>query len=482
MYDIREYIQKITFKENLSLKELSAALGYKSRTTLDRILKEDATPAAIRKLEQALIDTFSLTADEKAALHEAAQITIYGAEKYLVSKKMWDFVQGIPPAQTERLCIKDARNGSEIDLPRRYAASSHVQAIVINCQYIVGLFSIMKALLQRGNTAVDHYMYVDKDSVRTVSAVNLLMTIFYERGYSGYVRHRAYQQGTSLDCGLNEADVAAITWLDANGKSETDLIWFTSPESGTLLEVDGLSESFFKQVGLDKQDYTPIKRTYFEYSAFSNYIKYSEDYAALERNRAIWKIKPDIGVDQIPGHILRDAVLGGDMPHDDQFLEVLSALEEVYKKRYKNTYAKRKHAFTIYKRGAMRRFALTGTTSDHFWGMRPYTLTERIVILSDLLKQQNENPYVHSYFLKDDATLRDVEIAYYEDEGMLILESDTDYNLEQGHSEIMVTHQEMLNLYREFFMNVLIQDYVYPESETCKFLRTLIEEVQRLDK
>ena len=65
---------------------------------------------------------------------------------------------------------------------------------------------------------------------------------------------------------------------------------------------------------------------------------------------------------------------------------------------------------------------------------------------------------------------------------MLILESDTDYNLEQGHSEIMVTHQEMLNLYREFFMNVLIQDYVYPESETCKFLRTLIEEVRRLDK
>ena len=36
MYDIREYIQKITFKENLSLKELSDALGYKSRTTLDR--------------------------------------------------------------------------------------------------------------------------------------------------------------------------------------------------------------------------------------------------------------------------------------------------------------------------------------------------------------------------------------------------------------------------------------------------------------
>ncbi len=482
MYDIREYIQKITFRENLSLKELSDALGYKSRTTLDRILKEDATPAAVRKLEQALLDTFALTPDEKAALHEAAQITIYGAEKYLVSKKMWDFVQGIPPAQTEQFCIKDARNSSVIDLLRRYADSGSVQVIVMNCQYIVGLFTIMKTLLQRENVTVDHFMYVDRDSVRTVSAVNLLMTVFYERGYSGYVRHKTYQQGASQDCGLNEADIAAITWQDADGKSKTDLIWFSSPESGTLLEVNALSESFFKQIGLDRQDYTPIKRTYFECSAFSNYIKYSEDYAALERNRAIWKIKPDIGVDQIPGHILKDAVLGGEMPRDNQFLEVLSALEEVYKKRYKNTYAKRKHAFTIYKRGAMRRFALTGKTSDHFWGMRPYTLTERIVILGDLLKQQNENPYVHTYFLKDDSTLRDVEIAYYEDEGMLILESDTDYNLEQGHSEIMVTHQEMLNLYRDFFMNVLLQDYVYPESETCKYLRSLIEEVRRLDK
>ena len=482
MYDIREYIQAITFRENLSLKELSDALGYKSRTTLDRILKEDATPAAVRRLEQALLDTFSMTPDEKRALHEAAQITIYGAEKYLVSKKMWDFVQGIPPAQTEQLCIRDARSGGVIDLTRRYAASGSVQAIIMNCQYIVGLFSIMKALLQRENVTVDHFMYVDRDNVRTVSAVNLLMTVFYERGYSGYVRQKAYQQSASQDCGLNEADVAAITWRDADGKDKTDLLWFSNPESGTLLEVDGLSESFFKQIGLDRQDYAPIKRTYFECSAFVNYIKYSEDYAALERNRAIWKIKPDIGVDQIPGHILKDAMLGGDMPHDDQFLNVLSVLEDIYRKRYKNTYAKRKHAFTIYKRGAMRRFALTGKTSDHFWGMRPYTLTERIVILGDLLKQQNENPYLHTYFLKDDATLRDVEIAYYEDVGMLILESDTDYNLEQGHSEIMVTHQEMLNLYREFFMNVLLQDYVYPEAETCKFLRALIEEVRRLDR
>ena len=114
--------------------------------------------------------------------------------------------------------------------------------------------------------------------------------------------------------------------------------------------------------------------------------------------------------------------------------------------------------------------------------MRPYTLKEREVILSELLKQQQDNPYVHFYFLKDDATLRDVEIAYYEGEGMLILDSETDYNLEQGHSEVLITHERMLSLFKEFFMNQLLQEYVCTEPETVDFLRHLIFEVEAMEK
>ena len=133
------------------------------------------------------------------------------------------------------------------------------------------------------------------------------------------------------------------------------------------------------------------------------------------------------------------------------------------------------------KRSAMRRFAQTGKTTDHFWMMEAYTPAERIEILESLLEQQRDNPYMHMYFLKDDDAIRDVEIAYYEDLGMLFLEADTDYNLEAGHSEVLITHQEALRLYREFFTNVLLAQYVLPESETCRFFEELIEEVGRME-
>ncbi len=242
------------------------------------------------------------------------------------------------------------------------------------------------------------------------------------------------------------------------------------------------SDAFLELAGVNQENYLSIKRTYFECTAFEDYIKYSEDYAALERNHAIWKIKPDICVDQIPAWILKKAVREGPIPQDEQFASVLDALEEIYRKRFENTYSKRKHAYNIHKRNAMYKFALTGKTTDHFWGMRPFTPKERIIILSEILKQQVVNPYVHMYFLRDDAAIRDVEIAYYEGVGMLILESDTDYNLEDGHSEIMITHQEMLNLYREFYMEVLIREYVYPESETCNYLRYLLKVAEGVDR
>lgn len=481
MVDVREYIRNILFQENLSLSELSKILGYKSRTSLDRILNANTRPESIRKLEQALLKAFSLTSDEKRALHEAVQVTIYGKERYLATQKMWDFVQGVQSAQEEDLTIVDGQSGCTVDLYHRYAEGGSVHMIVVNCQYIAGLFALMKKLLQREDMAVAHYMYVNKDNVRTISAVNSLMTVFYERGYDGYVRHGESSGKGGLDCGLNEADMLITMWRDADETERMDMVLFSDSASEVLIEAKCPGKNFLERTGLDRRYYTSIKRTYFECSAFEDYIQYSSDYAALERNHAVWKIKPDVGVDQIPAWILKKAIQDGPIPQDEQFSQTLDILTEIYQKRVENTYSKRKHSFIIYKRGAMHRFAMTGKTTDHFWGMRPYTPKERIAILSELLKHQLENPYVHLYFLKDDAALRNAEIAYYEDIGMLILESDTDYNLEEGHSEIMITHQEMLRLYKKFYMEVLIRDCVYPESETCSGLRNLIEMVRQLD-
>ena len=190
-------------------------------------------------------------------------------------------------------------------------------------------------------------------------------------------------------------------WKDEDGKDRTDMILFSDSTSGVLTELRQSGESFVERIGLDKSRYAPIKHTYFPCSAFGDYIKYSADYAELERNRAVWKIKPDVGVDQIPVWCMKNAMLEGELSQNSQFLQALDALEDVYRRRVENTWQKRRHSHVIMKYGAMRRFAMTGRSTDHFWAMRPYTPQERMAILSKLLEQQRKNPYVPLYFLRN---------------------------------------------------------------------------------
>ena len=475
MQDIQEFIKYLTEREETTLQGISDRLGYKSRTTMDRIVRGSANPESIRKIEKVLLDHMRLSEEEIKALHEAVQVSIYGAEKVRAMQQMWVFVQGQLPSQSEKMHIVDARTQNEVDLTVRYADAQNVHITVVNAPYVPGLFSILQKLLEKNAVTVDHFLTVNASDARTVSSVCMLMPIFYQRGYNGYVRNDSNKAYT----GLNDADMVIVEYRMADGCAKMDIIHLPDKETGLLIEMPGAIEHFSQQLGLTQECYTSFKRSYFSCTSFEDYIQYSTEYAQLEKNRAIWKIKPDIGVDQIPTDIMKQAMLEGNVPKDEQFVAVLSLLCDIYRKRYQDSYSKRKPSYTIFKRGAFTKFATTGKTSDHFCAMRPYTPQERIAILRDMLNQQKSNPYVHFYFLKDDTVLRDVEIACYDQTGILILPSDTDYNLPEGHSEIMVSHPQMMNLFQEFFTEILVRDYVCTDTETVQFLNDLISNISR---
>ena len=469
MQDIRQYLKQLADREGLSLKGLSDLLGYKSRTSLDRILKDSAKPESIRKLEQLLPGRFELTQDEREALHSAVRVSIYGAEKCRAMQYMWHFVQGTrerPEQMKSRMA-----DGTAVDLYTRYAGAKQVKISLVNGQYMSGLFVLLGKLLQLGNTQVEHFIHVDHNSARMVRSVCSLMPIFYEQNYSIYVRREPEKD----ESGINGADMFIAQWYD--NALHTDMVYLMGTCEAVVLSLNDAPATLPEQLGFVKDRYEPAKRSYF---TSSDYITYSRDYAALERGRSIWKIKPDIGVDQIPTHILRQALLEGGMEKDGQFDEILPALTAIYRRRYEDACTKHKHCYTIFKKGAFRRFVLSGRTSDHFWGMRPYTIGERIEILQALLDQQKNNPYMHICFLKDDATLRDAEISCYDGVGILILPSDTDYNLARGHAEVMVAHEGVMALFREFFREILLRDYVTSAQESVRYLSELIREASGL--
>lgn len=458
--------------------ELTELLDYRSKTSISRIVKGKAQQRSVEEFLERVRNIMCLSPAENEELDALLESSRWRND-YQASREMLAFLKGSP--EHGNVCLEMANAQETVDLVSRYKDSAKIEITLLNSSY-VSIFGVLGALIRQKNAHVNHYILVDDNTAKTIHSVNAMLNIFYETGYEGYVCQRESGDQLSQHCGMDHSDIMLVSYITEDGQSMEDLIVFDRPDHGVV--SSGAAGTYSGVVQLDFSAYLPIKRSYFECAALEDYAQYSRDYASLEYNRPVYKIKPDVCVDSIPSDLMGDAVREGPWAEDENMRpiieEILPELIEIYEKRVQNTFEKHKPAHTVMKTRAMWRFACTGRTTDHFWGMRPYTPSERKRIFTLLLKEYEGNPFFNLYFLKDNDFLRDVEIAYYEGIGMLILESGTDYNLAEGHSEVLITHPEFLRLYKDYFLKNLIKHQVLSREQTGKFLRECIAQCDKL--
>ena len=318
MSEMRKYIENFIRIRGLSLAKLADQLSYKSKTSIERIMDDNTRESSIIRFEQTMNQVFCLTEKEKSDLHRAVRITLHGKPNYLAECEMWNFIQGNDMSSSQDVQIVEAKTGRSSSLLQIYSSVSQLHVTLMNCPYVT-LYTSLQKLLSQNGTTIDHYIYVDADNARTIYTMNVLMPIFYSRGYKGYAYIQNEVNAPQLPKGLMEADVMVCSYTDNCGEAHEDLIVFHEPDVGTRITSHETCEIFRHLLNLNQAQYSPIKRTYFECSAWDDYVRYSRDYAALERNRTIWKIKPDIGIDWIPTSILAAALSEGPIPHDENF-------------------------------------------------------------------------------------------------------------------------------------------------------------------
>ena len=65
MQALQDYIQKLMAEKGLSKSALAEALGYRSKTSLDRIMADSSRESSLRKFRQAVLAAFPMTPEEK---------------------------------------------------------------------------------------------------------------------------------------------------------------------------------------------------------------------------------------------------------------------------------------------------------------------------------------------------------------------------------------------------------------------------------
>lgn len=470
----QRWLESLLSSRKLSITKLAVTLGYRSPTSLKRILHNRANIASIQQLMRRLEQCASLqlTPVELRSLMEVVRMEAVGEEQYLGNREMEMLLQGTR-ANVGHIAVLSLADGSSMDLDALYEYATEIRITLLNTCYAPVQHWLL-TLLDVKKASVRHFLAPAADAPSAIHSINALSEIAFFPQYEAYtVKLESMENMDSK--GLLYSDAMLCTYRDRDGWDKEDLIVFMGKGQAILRTIAAGETSLAPFFEIDTSLCENMKRSFPECRTFPDYLEFIRQFTALELDRNTYRLKPDICIDIIPTHILKAAGLEGNLPKVDGFNELIDAFETIFITRYNNALTKRRVTHLVMKREAMRRFAQTGVATDQFWGFRPYTIPERIEIFETLLTQQQQNPYFHLNFLKDDHFVRNSEIGYYEGLGMLMLPDHTTYDLINAqYSEVMITQTDFCERFKNYYLHTILRTEVISPQECLDFLREQI--------
>ena len=475
MLDMRQFIQSIQQSRSLSVGELAAMLGYKSQTSVARIMQDKANMDSVTKFCQLMKDckALDLTDDEVSQLDRVLERKKLGQAEYAAMDILRQILKEDPP-EVDPVLV-DANTGEGQSLLARYMALDNMHITMLNCE-TMSIFGTLAQLAEKGKATIEHYLYSDQSLLRTVMTIRAVLPILKEDNYQGGMAFVSRETMLNSPRGILMADVLLCEY-EMNGRPLYDLVIFQSKEMGMRFTFPGDGGTVHRMMGSVKAMAQPIRNAGVPSlkNGYADYLRYC---CELEKDRAVYRIKPDFGMEQIPTEIWLRAFAEGPLAGASEALGNMEELAGLFMQRQKNTFGKKQAQHHVLKQRAVWKFVRTGRLSDQFWAFRTLTMRERLNTLQLILEQHMENPYFKLHFLRDEDALRDDEIICYDGAGLSIIKAGTNYDLSAAHSEIMVTQPEFLRIYRNFFLHSILPYNVQPEYKTRKILMEMIEYCQ----
>ena len=479
----RVCLERIIRERDITAAELSRILGHKSKTTLSRVFSGTAGMDSIRKVYREVSESsaLSLTEEEKAALALAVHTDEVGEGVLRARDQIRELLQ--PTRQPVPEIVMQSETGAFplCNLTGLLRQSDSAEVLILNCssRALARELAVLLGSAAMDKLTVRHFMAVNSDPARTASMIVTLTGLFGFPNYTCFsVRGGSDPTGPLAFIGMNCIACRVVS----DGAVREYQMMFPDEYSGVIHESAGIFAYWERYLALLDISPRPIKTTYPPVFSPGDYLTFTDTYRRLEENRNVYMFKPDVCLNQIETEILKNACLDGarqaglDTP---DFTRTIERLAEIQQMRYRNTFTQHKVTHVVFSETAIRKFAETGCTSDHFFLMRPYTKAERARILENLAHQTRTNPYFNAYLLRDDRGFTGMEATCYEGEGVQFIPADTDYNLATGHTEAIIVDEEFCGIFLHFFREDLLKHHVTTTAAAAKLFGELAEELMR---
>lgn len=447
---MQEWIDQMRGKRGWSLRRLAEELGYSSATSLVRIAQGSANAESVTRFAQAVeqLENEPLDEEETAALAMLMERKVASDDGYRTTQLL------ISLLRDERLAhpniVLESPDGSvRTDMLSRYAGREGLRVTVLNCEH-VPLFDELAELEAKTPFPIKHYLVEDGPASQTVERIRAILPVLFSEQYQVF----SQELNTDEPMGMLQSDLMVVGWQE-NGQAQCDLVTFLERERGFFMHYESAAEEFLPlmMIALRQANFHPVRLMTGD--ARRDFLDYCIDCTELERDRTVMRIKPEVGIEQIPVDILADAFAEG-CPDQQAVTKLLPPLRRLFEKRHRNARVKHQPQYHVLMRWGMWRFVRTGCLSDHPWLLRPFTVAERKRILQELMTLMRENPYFNLRFARDDDVHRLEEFIYYEGKGLYIIKPNTDYRLDGGHAEVVIRQKKFTNAYRRFYLDAVL--------------------------
>lgn len=474
--DMRTFIQDYRKARRWTLKELATRLGYASTTSIERLADGKANVDSFLRFGQRLraIEDAQLTKEEQKRLATLLEKRELSEDEYQAAQLLRRLLREQEPEGGE-LTLRDASGGPAQGFDERYARRDGLRLLILGCEG-ADVFPLLGRMLEERPFPVEHYMMDSESAASAVRRIMRLRPLLYRPSYQGMLRPEEAE--TAAPRGLTRADLMAVGWQDEKGALMCDLLSLQSAGEATLLTLPRSLDSLRPLLLPCPERYTPLADAHL--SRASDYLSYCRYCEMLERDRAVMRLSPDLGLELIPPEILCGALRPLDSlnPHEKKRLSGWDGpIQETFRRRWENAQQKRQPQYHVFKREAMWRFVKTGELARHAGMLRPLSALERAETLRQLLSALERNANIHMTFLQDGVDVGDTELTLYDGIGLRVVAPRAQ---DRPDLETMVTQERFLRVYRDFFLRSIVTHRTLPEAQALSELQAMLDLIEEM--
>ncbi|MBR2942121.1 MAG: hypothetical protein IKB82_01855 [Clostridia bacterium] len=398
---VRQYIES----NSLSYQDLVEHLGYKSKTSVSRII-QDATSYQLRaQFYKQFRDQYPLTDAEMDAFETALNASRLSAEHQALFSAYRRLFSPASNAPASEPVVEYAESGRTCTLSEAILTAGqnayNIDVLIFGMCAPATLRTLYQQLDGMSSSfTIRHCLFSQEDASIYIHLLNAVSDFLFDPRYILYHCDKrptlVYTDNQLiLHCDTEDGESIATLFL----QSDTGRLFCSEPIGGELLQV---YLNFFER---NAEIFTPLKmrrRCRSEEEQILAFLQTQRQYASLEKGRSIYCYRKSLGLEFVPPEIYKDALLLNRFP-DKAALSMVNDLVEAQRRRFQNIRSKKAPSYFMLSQDAIQNFIWTGRLRNHPFLLRPLSPRERMLVIRNLISLMEENPFFFLRFAAEDA-------------------------------------------------------------------------------